>query len=111
MKLLDVVKVKSVDGLRLLLEFENGDLRRFDMTPFVVRGGVFKELSDQRYFNRVFIENGTVCWPNGQDVCPETLHEDGEPIPSRHRKAASFRGVTELRHPRKPRPGGKMIHA
>ena len=35
--------------------------------------GVFRELKDIHYFNRVGILFGTVTWPNEQDIAPETL--------------------------------------
>ena len=84
--MLDVSKVKVESDYKLLLEFENGEVRRYDMTSCIDKGGVFAELRDQRYFKLVFIENGTICWPNGQDVCPETLYENGKPVVMRKRK-------------------------
>ena len=32
-------------------------------------------LKDVGYFQRFFLEVGTVTWPNGADIAPETLHE------------------------------------
>jgi hypothetical protein len=36
---------------------------------------VFEPLKDPAYFARFFVEGGTVTWPNGADIAPETLHE------------------------------------
>jgi hypothetical protein len=38
--------------------------------------GIFSELKNPGYFSLVRIENGTVCWPNEQDICPDTLFLD-----------------------------------
>ena len=71
--------VKSNDDFTLTISFSNGETRSFDMKPHL-NFGIFKELSDLWYFRQAHIENSTVAWPHGQDVCPDTLYEDSKPV-------------------------------
>ena len=59
---------------KLDLEFENGEIREFDITPYINKG-IFKELRHREYFVRVKAYLGSIQWPNGQDFCPDTLYE------------------------------------
>lgn len=70
-----VIAVRPMDGHLLELDFANGETRRYDCTPHL-DFGVFRELADLSYFRRARVEGGTVVWPNEQDICPDTLHED-----------------------------------
>ena len=42
----------------------------------VIRYYVFQELQEKNYFNKVEILDGTIVWPNEQDICPDTLYLD-----------------------------------
>ena len=57
----------------LELIFENGETGVFDCTS-LLNFGVFQELKDLEYFKQVFVTFGTVAWPHGQDICPDTLY-------------------------------------
>ena len=46
-----------------------------DFNDYIGRGPVFEPLRDMTYFRSARIENGTIAWPNGADVAPETLYE------------------------------------
>lgn len=68
----DAKFVKPLPDFRIYVEVENGAKGIFDMKPYLGHG-VFGELKDVGYFNRVGILFGAITWPNGQDIAPETL--------------------------------------
>ena len=63
----------------LTLKFNNGELRIFDVKPYLDKG-IFRELQDIRIFNSVKPFLGSVQWGGGQDFCPDTLYEDSIPL-------------------------------
>ncbi|MBN8545898.1 MAG: DUF2442 domain-containing protein [Ignavibacteria bacterium] len=74
-----VASVKTLENFRLLLTFTNGEVRVFNMTPYLDIG-IFKELKDIAYFRTAKVCLGTVQWQNEQDLCPETLYLDSVPV-------------------------------
>ena len=56
------------------LVFNDGVQNTVDFKSWLA-GPVFEPLKDQGYFQRFFIEGGTVTWPNGADIAPETLYD------------------------------------
>ena len=64
----------------LELTFTNGEVRIFDVTPYLDIG-IFRELQDLRNFNSVRPVLGSIQWRNGQDLCPDTLYLDSVPVP------------------------------
>jgi len=68
----DAITVKPLEDYRLYVEIKDGRKGVFDVKPYL-DFGVFKELRDPHYFNRVGISYGAITWPNEQDIAPETL--------------------------------------
>lgn len=75
----DVRTVKALPDYRIYVETVGGQKGIFDMKPYLERG-VFRELKDPHYFDRVGIVLGAVTWPNEQDVAPETLLAGMAPV-------------------------------
>jgi len=68
-----VVKAEYRGDCRIHLSFNDGTEKTVDFRRWL-NGPVFEPLKDKQYFQRVFLEGGTVGWPNGADIAPETLH-------------------------------------
>jgi Protein of unknown function (DUF2442) len=45
-----------------------------DFRPWLT-GPVFEPLKQVAHFRKFFVDGGTVAWPNGADIAPETLYE------------------------------------
>ncbi len=68
----DVKSVVPLPDYLIRVELADGKTGLFDLKPYLGHG-MFKELRDVHYFNRVGILFGAVTWPNDQDIAPETL--------------------------------------
>jgi hypothetical protein len=75
----DVKVVKPLPGYRIYVEIADGRKGIFDLNPYLDRG-VFRELRDVNYFSQVGIQLGAVTWPNEQDIAPETLLAEMQPM-------------------------------
>jgi hypothetical protein len=69
-----VIGAEYRGDFRIHLVFNDGVEETVDFSAWL-EGPVFEPLKDQAYFRRFFLEGGTVAWPNGADIAPETLHE------------------------------------
>ena len=74
-----VVKARVCGPHSLNLTFKDRTTKRVNLLP-LLEGPVFEPLRDSKYFARVALDPvaGTVVWPNGADIAPETLY--GLPI-------------------------------
>ncbi|SRR5579871_347730 len=61
-------------GFRIRLTFSDRLEATVDFRPWL-EGPVFEPLKAAAYFQRFFLDGGTVAWPNGADIAPETLYE------------------------------------
>ena len=74
-----VKQVEPKPHYLLLLTFENGERKQFDMKPYLDLG-IFKELRDEKMFNTAHVSFNTVAWENEADFDPEALYSGGLPI-------------------------------
>jgi len=68
-----VSKVVPIEKYKLLLTFTNNEKGIYDCSD-LLDFGIFKELKEENYFNKVSVKHGTIFWPHGQDICPDTLY-------------------------------------
>jgi hypothetical protein len=69
----DVLKVKALPDYCLLAEFETGEVRWFDMKPYL-GFPAFAALKENRLFMRASVLYGTVAWNDEIDLSPDTLY-------------------------------------
>ncbi len=70
----ELTDVKPLEDFRLLLCYNNGEQRVFDVTPYIT-GSWYGQLSDPNVFRTVRVSGRTVEWANGQDIAPHELYE------------------------------------
>lgn len=80
-----VTAVEPQGDYKLKLTFTNGEVRVFDVKPYLDTG-IFRDLRDADIFNSVRPVLGSVQWKNEADLCPDTLYERSVRIPEAKRK-------------------------
>lgn len=71
----DVIKIEYKGDFVYHVVFDDGKDGDIDLSEYVGRGPVFEPLIDRAFFKKATIEGGTISWPNGADIAPETLYE------------------------------------
>ena len=88
------VNATYLGSFRLLIEFENGELRIADFSRYLKKDlKSFNDLKTEDYFKKFYVREGILEWPNGWDVAPDYLYDistpaDVRPV-KRKRKATS----------------------
>ncbi len=74
--MIKIIEAKYLDNFRIALKFSDGKEGVFDGKILLERSGtLLDQLRDETYFQRVFIDAGALCWPNGLELSPARLHE------------------------------------
>ena len=71
----DVISIEHRGDFVFRIVFDDGISGDVDFSEYIGRGPVFEPLRYTSFFKNATIEGGTISWPNGADIAPETLYE------------------------------------
>lgn len=76
---LSIVDVKPLENYQLLLKFENGEEKIFDVNPYL-EIGKFQELKDEKLFKTVRVSFDSIEWNNQLDLDPKLLYQKSKAV-------------------------------
>lgn len=71
----EVVEIEFRSDRSYLIVFDDGIRAVVDFSEYLNKGPVFAPLKNPEFFKQAKVEGGTIAWPNGADIAPETLYE------------------------------------
>ena len=69
----NIAKAKSIEDYKIIITFENGEERIFDVVPYL-EFPVFRPLKDLGEFHKFSIIDGTIEWACGADLSTDTFY-------------------------------------
>ena len=88
-----IVDIKPNDDYSLLITFDNGEHKLFDVAPLIKKGGVFNHLKHIEVFKRVYLDefgcpawdidsdiNSDKVWSNKIDISADSCYIEGRKV-------------------------------
>jgi hypothetical protein len=70
-----VTRIEYQSGYSYMIWFDNGVNGCVDFSEYLqLPGSIFVPLRNPDLFRRALVDGGTIAWPNGADIAPETLY-------------------------------------
>ncbi len=86
--------VEPLEGYELSITFDDGEIRTFDVKPYLDHG-LFQKLRDKAMFRTVHACFDSVEWANGADICPDVLYEQSVTVRKVAEERAPYGGQNE----------------
>ncbi len=71
-----MLEAKCTRDFRIWLKFDDGSQGEIDFEAELT-GPIFEPMRDIKEFRRLRVDDETIVWPNGADVCPSYLYDMG----------------------------------
>ena len=72
----ELVRVQSIEPkhkFNVLVQFTNNSQKQIDLEPYL-HGPIFEPIRNtMSMFRSMYVEEGTIAWPNGADIDPDVL--------------------------------------
>ena len=88
-KILRVTPSRERGDYRLLLTFENGEERIYDLAPRL-ESEVFAPLRTRELFERVRVAYGSLEWPGERDLAYDSLYAESVPVSRAERETGTL---------------------
>lgn len=86
-----VKKAEYVKDYKIKLLFSDGISKVVDFKPFfATKRKLLIPLLELDYFKGFYVDEITICWPNGLDFSPDVLYETGETVKERKKQATTL---------------------
>ncbi|GAC1392668.1 MAG: DUF2442 domain-containing protein [Ktedonobacteraceae bacterium] len=73
-KLVRVQCVEPKNGFSVAIQFTDGSQKQINLEPYL-QGPIFEPMRDNvSVFRSMYVEEGTIAWPNGADIDPDVLY-------------------------------------